>query len=178
MCIAVSAFASPSISNLHDRKEIIISPESTDGTNTASFLSRVEIYTNEAISDQYKMKDENGNLVPTNISNMIDAAASTVTASDENGKSIVESIPAVTDILANISEYTAEKYEEKYGFNPEKLDQLTYMMDFKYTATDYRVIAGEKIFFFKMKEYDEKTGNYVADFPCVGPYMITQVMNR
>ena len=36
----------------------------------------------------------------------------------------------------------------------------------------------KKIYFIKMKEYDEKTGNYVADFPCVGPYMITQIMNR
>lgn len=220
MCIAISAFASPSISDLHDNNQVTVSPESTDGTNTASLLSQVEIYTNEAISDQYKVKDKDGNLVSTDLSNMIDTAAGTATETDENGKSIVESIPDVTDILANISDNTADEYEEEYGFNTENLDQITYMMDFKYTSSDYRVIAGKeitdekktldngmiqvsvkggeilrsasiddfviiqvdtvtkKIFFFKMKEYDEKTGNYVADFPCVGPYMITQVMDR
>lgn len=222
MCTSFSAFASPSISNLHDPKAVTISSESTDGTNTASILSTVEIYTNEAISDQYKQKDESGNLVPTDMSNLIDTAAATATETDKNGKSIVESIPTVTDILANISEKTVDEYEEEYGFNPENLAQLTYMMDFKYTSTDYRVIAGEgimlenetktlddgmiqasvkgseilrsasiddyviiqvdtitkKIFFFKMKEYHEETGNYVADFPCTGPYMITQVMKR
>lgn len=219
MCIAVSVFASPSISNIHDSKEVIISPKSTDGTNTASLLSLVDVYTNEAISDQYKVKDKDGNLVSTDMSNMIDAATSIVTETDENGKSIVESIPAVTDILANISEKTPDEFEKEYGYNPENLDQLTYMMDFKYTSTDYRVIAGEditvdnemktldngmiqasvrggeilrsasidnyviiqvdtvtqKIFFFKMNEYDEETGNYAADFPCVGPYMITNL---
>lgn len=25
-------------------------------------------------------------------------------------------------------------------------------------------------------EYDEKTGDYAADFPCIGPYMITQII--
>ena len=222
MCTSFSAFASPSISNLHDPKAVTISSESTDGTNTASILSTVELYTNEAISDQYKQKDERGNLVPTDMSNLIDTAAATATETDKNGKSIVESIPTVTDILANISEKTVDEYEEEYGFNPENLAQLSYMMDFKYTSTDYRVIAGEgimlenetktlddgmiqasvkgseilrsasiddyviiqvdtitkKIFFFKMKEYHEETGNYVADFPCTGPYMITQVMKR
>lgn len=221
-CMTVSVCAAPSISNLHEKQEVTVSLESTDGTNTAEVLSQVGIYTNEAISDQYKIKDENGNLIPTHMSDMIDAAADTLTKTDENGKSIVDSIPTVTEILSNISKKSIDEYEKEYGYNPDDLDQLTYMQDFKYITTDYRVIAGEKvtvknstkvldngmirvsikgseilrsasidqyviiqvdpvtekIYFFKMKEYDEKNGDYTADFPCVGPYMITQIMER
>ena len=223
LCMAGKVCAAPSISGLHEnKKEVTISPESTDGTNTASLLSQVGIYTNEAISDQYKIKDKDGNLIPTDMSNMIDMAASTVTETDENGKSIVDEIPTVTEILSNISQNTVDEFEKEYGYNPDNLDQLTYMMDFKYISTDYRVIAGKKVtignkaevldngmvrasinggeilrasdkenfliiqvdpvtkklYFFQMKEYDEKTGYYIADFPCVGPYMITQIMER
>ena len=64
LCMAGKVCAAPSISGLHEnKKEVTISPESTDGTNTASLLSQVGIYTNEAISDQYKIKDKDGNTV-------------------------------------------------------------------------------------------------------------------
>ena len=34
----------------------------------------------------------------------------------------------------------------------------------------------EKVYLFPMTEYDEKTGDYADDFPCIGPYMITQII--
>ena len=221
--IAANVYANLSITDLHDtqeKKELYIFPESTDESNTASLLSQVGIYTNQAISDQYKTTDKDGNLIPTKMSDLIDAASSILTETDENGKSIVEPIPTVSEILSYINEKPSQEYEKEYGYNPDDLDQLTYMMDFKYISTDYRVIAGEKItvenkvkrldngmirvsikgdeilrssskedfvivqvdpvtnniYLFEMTEYDVKTGDYTADFPCVGPYMITQIM--
>lgn len=225
MCMlgmTAGVYAAQSISDLHDRNQVTVFTESTDGTNTAGLLVESGIYTDEAISDQYKIRDENGNLIATEMSNMIDAAAATITETDENGKSVVDAIPTVTEILNNINSGSDIDYEKEYGYDPDQLDQLTYMLDFKYISTDYRVIAGEKvhvgnrtevlengmirvsikggevlrsaslddyviiqvdpltkkIYFVKMKDYDAKTGDYVADFPCVGPYMITQVMTR
>lgn len=215
-------YASPSISAFHSmqNKDVVsLSSESTDETNTAALLSQTEIYTNQAISDQYKEKDENGELRPTEMSELIDTAASTITETNENGKSIVEAIPDVSEILSNISQQSPQEYEKEFGYDPDELDQLTYMMDFKYVSTDYRVIAGEelaienrkevldngmicasvngneilrsaskedfviiqvdpvthKVYFFEMATYDEKTGMYSVDFPCIGPYMITQI---
>lgn len=220
--IAVTVCAKSSISDLHDNQEVTVEKDSTDGTNTASLLSQAGVYTNQAISDQYKKKDANGNLIPTDLSNLIDSASSVALETGENGASIVEPIPTVTELLTHISQKTSDEYDKEYGYNPDHLDQITYMMDFKYTGTDYRVVPGErvtvknkteildngmirafvkgdeilrsaskedfviiqvdpvtqKINFFKMKEYDEETGNYIADFPCVGPYMITQIMKR
>lgn len=247
--LTMRVYASPSISDFHDREPVVeepkdknetvadneqepeaakqtnqvtIAPNSTDGTNTSGILSESGIYTNEAISDQYKETDENGNLVATDMSRMIDTAAATLSETDENGKSIVDDIPTVTEILNNINPDEDKDYEKEYGYDPDKLDQLTYILDFKYVSTDYRVIAGEKVhvgnkteildngmirvsikggeilrsasiddyviiqvdpinkkmYFIKMKEYDEKTGDYIADFPCVGPYMVTQIMDR
>ena len=228
--ITMRVYATPSISDFHDRKpktatqtnQVTVAPDSTDGTNTSGILSESGIYTSEAISDQYKEKDADGNLIETDMSKMIDTAANTIAETDENGKSVVDSIPSVTDILKYINPHNDVDYEKEYGYDPDQLDQLTYMLDFKYISSNFRVIAGEKvqvgnktevlengmirasvkggeilraasiedyvivqvdpitkkIYFIKMKEYDEKTGNYVADFPCVGPYMITQIMNR
>ena len=220
-CTEATVFASPSISDLSGRQELTVASENTDGTNTASLLSRVDIYTNQAVSDQYKTKDENGNLIPTNLSNLVDLSASVIEETGENGKSIVDSIPSVTDILTSISKQSPEEYEKEYGYNPDSLDQLTYMLDFKYTSTNYRIIPGnavtgsdeteildngsvsisvkrneilrssspenfviiqvdpvtEQVYFVRLREYNEKTGSFTADFPCVGPYMITQIMN-
>lgn len=221
--IASTVYANISISDLHDsieKKELSILSDDTDVLNTSSILSQLDIYTNQAISDQYKVVDEKGSLLPTKMSDLIDAASVTVKEKDENGKSIVEPIPTVSEILSIIDPRPLEEYETEFGYHPDDLNQLTYMLDFKYTSTDYRVIRGdeikienrteilengmihirlhggeilrccskddfviiqvepvtEKVYLFSMTEYDEKTGDYEADFPCIGPYMITQII--
>ena len=105
--ITMRVYATPSISDFHDREpktatqtnQVTVAPDSTDGTNTTGILSESGIYTSEAISDQYKEKDADGNLIETDMSKMIDTAANTIAETDENGKSVVDSIPSVTDIL-------------------------------------------------------------------------------
>ena len=215
-------FASPSISDLQEQQNLIVSPESTDGTNTADILSQTEIYTDRANSDEYKKRDEQGNLEDTNLSSAIDLAAKSFTEINENGKSVVEEIPSVNEILQQLDPEQKTDLQEEYGCDPEMLDQLTYMMDFKYVVTRKRVIAGEevqtetkavvldngmieasivggevirsaqkedylliqadpiseKVYVLEMKEYDPQTGDFVVDFPCVCPYMITQIMDR
>ena len=88
MVSALVAYASPSISDLHKTRNVTISATSTDGTNTAALLSEMGIYTDRAISDQYKVRDENGNLVSTKVSDMIDIAEATVRESGNNGKAV------------------------------------------------------------------------------------------
>ena len=134
----------------------------------------------------------------------------------------MESIPTVEEILQQLDPEQKTNIQEEYGYDPAVLDQLTYMMDFKYVVTRKRVLAGEvvqtkteavlldngmieafiegsevtrsadkedyliiqadpvseKIYVLQMKEYDWETGDFVVDFPCVGPYMITQIMEE
>lgn len=215
--------ASPSISSLHDMKETtVIEPVSTDGTNTGEILAQTGIYTNEAVSDQYRHTDEQGELVETPLSEMIDTGAGTITETDQNGNAIPDEISTVEEMLGT---YCAAAKVEKTGeehtdIDLSQLDQLTYWLDFKYETTDYRVIAGEnvtkdgkatvldngmivaeigggeiirsaaiddyliiqidaatgKLHYLTMKDYDVTTGRYTVEFPCVGPYMVTQVM--
>lgn len=215
--------ASPSITSLHDTKETtVIEPVSTDGTNTGEILAATGIYTNEAVSDQYKHTDEQGELAATPLSEMIDTGAGTITETDQNGNAIPDEISTVEDMLDT---YCAAAKVDKTGeehtdIDLSQLDQLTYWLDFKYKTTDYRVIAGEnvtkdgkatvlddgmvvaaidggeiiraanmedyliiqidattgKLHYLTMKDYDVTTGRYTVEFPCVGPYMVTQVM--
>lgn len=61
--IASTVYANISISDLHDsieKKELSILSDDTDVLNTSSILSQLDIYTNQAISDQYKVVDEKG----------------------------------------------------------------------------------------------------------------------
>lgn len=57
----------------------------------------------------------------------------------------VKSYEVQKEDLSNISKKSIDEYEKEYGYHPDDLDQLTYMQDFKYITTDYRVIAGEKV---------------------------------
>lgn len=221
MVSALVVYASPSISDLHKTQKVTISAMSTDGTNTAEILSEMGIYTDRAISDQYKVRDENGNLVATKVSDMIDTAEATVRETGNNGKAVAEAIPTVKEILQAVTAKPEAQLKKELGLSIEDLYQLTLMQDFKYEETHYRVVAGEvvnvgnsteklddgmievsfkgteitrawniedfvvvqvnpktnKIYYLKMKEYDEKTGNHVIAFPCVGPYMITTVVH-
>lgn len=213
----------PSISNLYKQSGVTVSCESTDGTNTAQLLSAEEIYTNVAVSEQYMQKNADGKPEATLLSAMIDMASGTITETGENGKSIVDDIPSVREILASVSAESVDSYEKEYGYNTDKLEQLTYMQDFKYSETDYRIMQGDwfpkkdgsgsiqldngmieaaihggeairsasiedyvivqvnpetyECYFLTMSAYDEKTGTFTVDFPCIGPYMITMIMN-
>ena len=222
MVSALVVYASPSIPDLHNTQNVTISATSTDGTNTAAILSDMGIYTDRAISDQYKVRDENGNLVATKVSDMIDIAEATVRESGNNGKAVAEAIPTVKEILQAVTDKPEAKLKKEFGISIDELYQLTPMQDFKYEETHNRVIAGEsvnlgsrtetlddgmievsftgteitkawniddfiivqvnpktnKIYYLKMKEYDEKTGDHVIAFPCVGPYMITTVVRQ
>ena len=53
----------------------------------------------------------------------------------------------MAEILSFIDSGSLDEYEKECGYDPNDLDQLTYMMvvDFKYISTDYRVIPGEEI---------------------------------
>ena len=218
----IQVTASPSISDLHGQHNMTVSPGSTDATNTAEVLSQIDIYTDLANSNEYKYRDEQGNLKDTNLSLGIELAAKSLKEKNENGKSVVESIPTVEEILQQLDPEQKTNIQEEYGYDPAVLDQLTYMMDFKYVVTRKRVLAGEvvqtkteavlldngmieafiegsevtrsadkedylviqadpvseKIYVLQMKEYDWETGDFVVDFPCVGPYMITQIMEE
>ena len=71
--------AAPSIEQLQSRAEAEIIPdESNDGTNTAEVIVREGIYVDRADSTEY-MKEEGGVLVPTKLSEAIDAAKETQT---------------------------------------------------------------------------------------------------
>ena len=219
--ISFSAFASPSITSVHGEKESTnVSPASDDGTNTASILSKESIYTNQAVEKQYMVKDSDGNLSDTPLSSVIMLAAGKITETDANGKQIPDGITSVKQLIETYCQSAKVEKPSAVDVDLEKLDQLTYWLDFKYESTDYRVIAGEEkalddkkvaldngmteteiaggeilrsgriedfviiqidattgeVHYLKMKEYDEKTGKYVVQFPCIGPYMVTQII--
>lgn len=221
MIFTIAAYASPSISDLHKTSNITISAKSTDGTNTAAILSEMGIYTDRAISDQYKTTDENGNKVETKVSKTIDSAEVTVRETGNNGKAVAESVPTVKEILQNLTDKPGAKLKKELKISIENLYQLTSMRDFKYKETHYRVITDEivstgsekvkldngmievsfkgteitkssnpedfvvvqvnpennRIHYLRMKEYDEKTGDYIIAFPCIGPYMLTTIIS-
>ena len=149
-CVAGTwhVLASPSISSLHDIKETtVIDPVSTDGTNTGEILANAGIYTNEAVSDQYRYTDDKGELVSTPLSEMIDTGAGTLTETNQNGNAIPDEISTVEEMLDTYCK--AAKVEKPDTVTADidlsQLDQLTYWLDFKYKTTDYRVIAGENV---------------------------------
>ena len=74
---------------------------------------------------------------------MIRASESVIRESGLNGKSIIDSVPTVRELVACIDpELTGAAGEAADGYDLDKLDQLTYMMDLKYVSTGYRVIPG------------------------------------
>lgn len=223
--LSLQAYASLSISDLHgNQNELEISAVSgePDDTNTAEVLSQCDIYTNEAIVEQYKEEDEFGKLQDTPLSVMVEEASGAVAETGANGKSIVEEIPSVSEMIEAYCEAVQVENKQDAEIDLRSLDQLTYLLDFKYASTDYRVVAGERVttlrdavkldngmfsarlrggeiirsaqpekyvivqidpqtnevYYLTMKDYDEKTGDFTVEFPCVGPYMITQIMDR
>lgn len=142
--------AAPSIGQLQSRAEAeIMQPENGDGTNTAEVMAREGVYVDTADSGEY-MKEEEGVLIPTKLSGVIDAARDTKTETNQNGKSIVEDIPSVKEILSVVNEDADRICKEEYQFDLGQMKQLTYMMDLKYITTNHRVTAGEEV---KTEEY-------------------------
>lgn len=137
--------AAPSIDQLQSRAEAEIIPaESNDGTNTAEVIAREGIYVDRADSTEY-MKEEGGVLVPTKLSEAIDAAKETQTETDQNGKSIVDDIPTVEEIMSVVNADANRICKEEYDFDLSQMKQLTYMLDMKYISTNHRVTAGEEV---------------------------------
>ena len=210
----LQVFASPSIAGLQGEVESAVAEDSTDGTNAAAVLSRTDVYTDRANSEEYMIADEAGELQETPLSKVIGMAASAVTGVAENGTPVVDDIPTVADIIREL--------KQEGSFDLDSLDQLTYFRDFKYADSGKRVTVGDQLvvdgqavvlengqiqvsisgdevmrsgkkeafriiqcdpvkktyYVLEMKEYDETTGNFIVNFPCVGPYMVTQIMNR
>ena len=138
--------AAPSIDQLQNRAEAEIDPaQSDDGTNTAEILAREGIYVDCADSTEYMIIEEGGVLVPTKLSEVIEAAKETQTETKENGKSIVEDIPTVEEILSVVNADAGEICKEEYNFDLTQMQQLTYMLDMKYITSNRRVAAGEKV---------------------------------
>lgn len=226
VCVAsfvIYAYATDSIKDLHDEANVTVNEVSTDGTNTAVILAETGIYTNRAIAEQYmKTNEETGELEDTKLSIMVKDAESEIDETGTNGTAIVDDIPSVEEVLKDMSPNGEINFGEESGYDLSKLDQLTYMLDFKYVTTHYRVIAGvkveykeesvvldngmieatidggeimrsaakeqfviiqvdsvtEEVHFLTMKDYNAENGDYTVDFPCTGPYMICQIMDR
>lgn len=137
--------AAPSIGQLQGRTEAeVFQPENGDGTNTAEVMAREGVFVDNADSVEY-MKEEEGVLIPTKLSNMVDAAKYTKTETNQNGKSIVEDIPSVKEIISAVNEDADRICKEEYGVDLAQMKQLTYMMDMKYVTTTHRVTAGEEV---------------------------------
>lgn len=218
----LQVFASPSIAGLQGESESAVAEDSADGTNAAAVLSRTDVYTDRANSEEYMTADEAGELQETPLSKAISMAASAVTGVAENGAPVVDNVPTVADIIRALKQDEAEEQGEGEAFDLDSLDQLTYFRDFKYVVSGKKVTAGDRLvvdgqavvlengqiqvsisgdevmrsgqketfriiqcdpvkktyYVLEMKEYDETTGDFIVDFPCVGPYMVTQIMNR
>ena len=146
LLINVQVTAAPSIGQLNSREdaEIIVADE-TDGTNTSQVLADEGVYVDLADSAEYMDRDEQGNLIPTNLSKAIDRAKATDTETKENGKSIVENIPTVEEIFTELNPDIKNVCKQEYGIELEKMKQLTYMLDLKYISTGSRVAAGKEV---------------------------------
>ena len=56
----LQVFASPSIAGLQGESESAVAEDSADGTNAAAVLSRTDVYTDRANSEEYMTADEAG----------------------------------------------------------------------------------------------------------------------
>lgn len=220
--LTVGVFAAPSIKNLHGNQETaVIRETSTDGTNTAQVLSKLKIYTNEAVTEQYKSKGADGKTVSTPLSDIIDLGKGTISVTNTNGISIPDKICSVDEMISAYYENAGPENRSEPEIDLKKLDQLTYWQDFKYEETDFRVISGAnvslnnktielqngmivaeidggeitrsadiddyviiqidaasgEVHYLTMKNYDAESGKFTIEFPCIGPYMITQIMD-
>ena len=141
ICTTV-AFATPSINDLHGEKseQTVVAP--LDDSKLAEVLEESGVYTSQAVASQYSETDEAGNTRETELSALIAASESAMRETGLNGKSIVDGIPTVRE-LVQVIDPEVEKTDGKTGeYDLNKLDQLTYMMDLKYITTQYRVVTG------------------------------------
>lgn len=141
ICTTV-AFAAPSINDLHGDSNGQTAVASLDDSNLAEVLGENGVYTSQAVASQYSETDEAGNTRETALSALVAASESAMRETGLNGKSIVDGIPTVRE-LVQVIDPEVEKTDGKTGeYDLNKLDQLTYMMDLKYITTQYRVITG------------------------------------
>ncbi|MGN1015423.1 MAG: hypothetical protein ACI4PL_00340 [Faecousia sp.] len=140
--LSIFASASGSIGNLHTEQSNQVTIKDLDDSNTAQVLWEAGIFSSQAVISQYYDVDASGNAVETGLSEMIRASESVIRESGLNGKSIIDSVPTVRELVACVDPELSGAGEAADGYDLDKLDQLTYMMDLKYVSTGYRVIPG------------------------------------
>lgn len=118
--LLATAMAAPSITELE--QECLVTIVAEDEA-LAQLLAGESIYTSRALVEQYEGAARE----------VILRAEQTYAETGTNGHTIAESIPSVAEIFADAS-YSGEA-------DLAALHQLTYMQDFKFESTGYRVIA-------------------------------------
>lgn len=135
------AAATPSIDDLHTEATDEVEIAGVDDTNTAEILAQEGVYLSQAVPSQYTIKNALGEIVETELSQMVRASESVICETGVNGQGIQEEIPSVSQLLHVLR---GEEPEDGnvLDIDPNRLDQLTYMMDLKYITTGYRVATG------------------------------------
>ena len=140
LCLgAVPAFAAPSIGDIQSGASQTALVRADRESPAAQALARTEIFCSQAELAQYRETDAQGNTVETKLSRMIAASQSVQEETGRNGQALVDEIPTVRELLAFLDQ------PEDKTYNLDNLEQLTYMMDLKYTLTGTRVTVGERL---------------------------------
>lgn len=140
LCLgALPVSASPSIDNLQADSQQTVSVLDDGESPAARALTRTEIYCSQAQVEQYLEKDAQGNTVETKMSQMIAASRSVTEETGSNGRAISDEIPTVRQLV----EFLGQPEQTEYDL--DRLEQLTYMMDLKYSLTGQRIAVGSRL---------------------------------
>lgn len=140
LCLgALPVSASPSIDNLQADSQQTVSVWDDGESPAARALTRTEIYCSQARVEQYLEKDAQGNTVETKMSQMIAASRSVTEETGSNGRAISDEIPTVRQLVELLGQ------PEQTEYDLDRLEQLTYMMDLKYSLTGQRIAVGSRV---------------------------------
>lgn len=140
LCLgALPVSASPSIDNLQADSQQTVSVLDDGESPAARALTRTEIYCSQAQVEQYLEKDAQGNTVETKMSQMIAASRSVTEETGSNGRAISDEIPTVRQLVELLGQ------PEQTEYDLDRLEQLTYMMDLKYSLTGQRIAVGSRV---------------------------------
>lgn len=140
LCLgALPVSASPSIDNLQADSRQTASVLDDGESPAARALTRTEVYCSQAQVEQYLEKDAQGNTVETKMSQMIAASRSVTEETGSNGRSVPDEIPTVRELVELLGQ------PEQTEYDLDRLEQLTYMMDLKYSLTGQRIAVGSRV---------------------------------
>ena len=140
LCLgALPVSASPSIDNLQADSQQTVSVLDDGESPAARALTRTEVYCSQAQVEQYLEKDAQGNTVETKMSQMIAASRSVTEETGSNGRAISDEIPTVRQLVELLGQ------PEQTEYDLDRLEQLTYMMDLKYSLTGQRIAVGSRV---------------------------------